>query len=82
MKLLVEYTHTGNQEIHFSNINWATGEATTTTPHGLTGKTEILIVPNDWTLKDVLNNLTSVPIEWIINNNKITVVPKKTMVQL
>lgn len=75
MKLLVEYTHTGNQEIHFSNINWATGEATTTTPHGLTGKTEILIAPNDWNLKNVLNNLTSVPIEWIVNNNKITVVP-------
>lgn len=75
MKLLVEYTHTGNQEIHFSNINWATGEATTTTPHGLTGKTEIFIVPNDWSLVDVLNNLTSVPIEWITNNNRITVVP-------
>lgn len=74
-KLITKYTITGNQEIHFSSFNFETGEGTTNKPHGLTSATEIIIVPNDWSLKNRNNNILSIPSEWITNNDKIKVVP-------
>ena len=72
-KLIVRYVHQGNKEIYFSNIDYDTGIATTTEPHGITTKTEIMIVPNDWTLENYKNNVMSVPIEYTTNNDIITV---------
>ena len=77
-KPIVEYIHQGNKEIYFTNINWDTGEATTKEPHGLTGKTEIMIVPNDWSPQSYTKNLMAIPQEYIRNSNRITVVPSDT----
>lgn len=70
---IFEYIHTGNKEIYFTSIDWATGIATTTQPHGITAKTEIMIVPNDWTFKNRTNNVMAVPIEWTKASTRITV---------
>ncbi|MBQ6630520.1 MAG: hypothetical protein IJH55_00100 [Romboutsia sp.] len=77
-KPIVEYTHQGNKEIYFTSIDWDTGEAITREPHGLTGKTEIMIVPNDWSPQSYTKNLITIPQEYLRNKNKITVVPNGT----
>ena len=74
-RLVVNYTHSGNKEIYFSEIDYTTGIATTTEPHRITAKTEIMIVPNNWTLDATTNENMSVPIEWTIHNTRITVTP-------
>lgn len=62
--LIADYTHRGNPEFHFSEFDFATGIGTTTEPHGLTKKTEVLICPNDWTILNPFNGMLSMPIEW------------------
>lgn len=62
--LIADYTHRGNPEFHFSDFDFATGIGTTTEPHGLTKKTEVLICPNDWTILNPFNGMLSMPIEW------------------
>lgn len=62
--LIVDYTHRGNPEFHFSEFDFATGIGTTTEPHGLTKKTEVLICPNDWTILDPFKGILTMPIEW------------------
>lgn len=74
-KLITKYVHSGNQEIHFSSFDFATGQGVTTEPHGLTEATEIIIVPNDWTFAKRNNNILSIPVEWVTENGKIKVVP-------
>ena len=59
-----DYTHRGNPEFHFADFDFATGIGTTTEPHGLTKKTEVLICPNDWTILNPFNGMLSMPIEW------------------
>jgi hypothetical protein len=44
--LLVDYTHTANKEIYFSSIDYSTGLITTTSVHGLTGRTRVIPCPN------------------------------------
>ena len=62
--LIADYTHRGNPEFHFSEFDFATGIGTTTEPHGLTKKTEVLICPNDWTILNPFNGMMTIPIEW------------------
>lgn len=62
--LLADYTHQGNPEFHFADFDFATGIGTTTEPHGLTKKTEVLMCPNDWTILNPFENMLSMPIEW------------------
>lgn len=62
--LLADYTHQGNPEFHFSDFDFITGIGTTTEPHGLTKKTEVLMCPNDWTILNPFENMLSMPIEW------------------
>lgn len=62
--LIADYTHRGNPEFHFSEFDFATGIGTTTEPHGLTKKTEVLICPNDWTILDPFKGILTMPIEW------------------
>ena len=62
--LIADYTHRGNPEFHFADFDFATGIGTTTEPHGLTKKTEVLICPNDWTILNPFNGMLSMPIEW------------------
>lgn len=62
--LIADYTHQGNPEFHFSDFDFATGIGTTTEPHGLTKKTEVLICPNDWTVLDPFKGILTMPIEW------------------
>lgn len=62
--LIADYTHIGNPEFHFSDFDFATGIGTTTEPHGLAKKTEVLICPNDWTILNPFNGMLSMPIEW------------------
>lgn len=62
--LLADYTHQGNPEFHFSDFDFTTGIGTTTEPHGLTKKTEVLMCPNDWTILNPFENMLSMPIEW------------------
>lgn len=73
--LLAEYTHQGNQEIHFSDFDFETGIGTTTEPHGLSEATKVQIVPNDWNIDNVTNNVMSVPIEWTLYANVLYLVP-------
>lgn len=73
--LLAEYTHQGNQEIHFSDFDFETGIGTTTEPHGLSKATKVQIVPNDWSIDNVTNNVMSVPIEWTLYKNVLYLVP-------
>lgn len=62
--LLADYTHQGNPEFHFSDFDFTTGIGTTTEPHGLTKKTEVLMCPNGWTILNPFNGMLSMPIEW------------------
>lgn len=62
--LIADYTHRENPEFHFADFDFATGIGTTTEPHGLTKKTEVLICPNDWTILNPFNGMLSMPIEW------------------
>lgn len=62
--LIADYTHQGNPEFHFSDFDFTTGIGTTTEPHGLTKKTEVLMCPNGWTILNPFNGMLSMPIEW------------------
>lgn len=77
--LIAEYTHEGNQEIHFSEFDWGTCIGTTTEPHGLSEATPVQVVPNNWvsnfsgaTLNDAM---CSVPIEWMMYNGVMYLLP-------
>lgn len=71
-KLVAEYIHQGNQEIHFTEFDWETGIGTTSEPHGLTGSHRIIIVPNDWHTVGH-KNLAYIPNEWLIYTSYIHV---------
>ena len=76
--LIADYTHRGNPEFHFSEFDFATGIGTTTEPHGLTKKTEVLICPNDWTVLDSFKGILTMPIEWTMVdalNDALALVP-------
>lgn len=76
--LIADYTHRGNPEFHFSEFDFATGIGTTTEPHGLTKKTEVLICPNDWTVLDPFKGILTMPIEWTMVdalNDALALVP-------
>lgn len=73
--LLADYTHRGNPEFHFSDFDFATGIGTTTEPHGLTKKTEVLICPNDWTVLNLFKNMTAIPIEWTMIDSYLGLLP-------
>lgn len=62
--LIADYTHQGNPEFHFVDFDFTTGIGTTTEPHGLTKKTEVLMCPNDWTILDPFKGVLTMPIEW------------------
>ena len=77
--LIAEYTHEGNQEIHFSEFDWETCIGTTTEPHELSEATPVQVVPNNW-----VNNFSgtkidtamcSVPIEWMLYNGVMYLLP-------
>lgn len=74
-KLLAHYIHQGNPEFRFSSFDYTTCEGTTSSAHGLTEATEVMIVPNDWTLKNRKYNIGSIPIEWVTYDNIIKLVP-------
>lgn len=73
--LIADYTHRGNPEFHFSEFDFATGIGTTTEPHGLTKKTEVLICPNDWTVLNPFKNMTAIPIEWTMIDSYLGLLP-------
>ena len=73
--LIADYTHRGNPEFHFSEFDFATGIGTTTEPHGLTKKTEVLICPNDWTVLSPFKNMTAIPIEWTMIDSYLGLLP-------
>ena len=73
--LIADYTHRGNPEFHFSEFDFATGIGTTTEPHGLTKKTEVLICPNDWTILNPFKNMTAIPIEWTMIDSYLGLLP-------
>lgn len=76
--LIADYTHQGNPEFHFSDFDFTTGIGTTTEPHGLTKKTEVLICPNDWTILDPFKGILTMPIEWTMVdalNDALALVP-------
>lgn len=79
--LLAEYTHQGNQEIHFSDFDWATATGTTTEPHGLTETTPVQVVPDGWVNNfggnqtNVTKTMCSIPIEWMMYNGIIYLLP-------
>ena len=75
---VADYEHQGNQEIHFFNIDWATGVCDCTEPHNLTEPKKVLIVPNNWWdgTNYVGDGVVHIPIEWIVyTGNSIYVVP-------
>lgn len=75
---VADYEHQGNQEIHFSSIDWATGVCDCTEPHNLTEPKKVLIVPNNWWdgTNYVGAGVVHIPIEWIVyTGNSIYVVP-------
>lgn len=73
--LLADYTHQGNPEFHFSDFDFATGIGTTTEPHGLTKKTEVLICPNDFTIANPFNGMMTIPIEWTMIDSYLGLLP-------
>ena len=76
--LIADYTHRGNPEFHFADFDFATGIGTTTEPHGLTKKTEVLMCPNDWTVLDPFKGILTMPIEWTMVeglNDALALVP-------
>ncbi len=60
-----------HKEIYFSEINFETGIATTTEPHGITAKTAVLICPNNFKIGFEVNNNMSIPIEWVMSASNI-----------
>lgn len=75
---VADYEHQGNQEIHFSGIDWETGVCDCTEPHNLTEPKKVLIVPNNWwdSTNYVGDGVVHIPIEWIVyTGNSIYVVP-------
>lgn len=74
-KLLAHYIHQGNQEIQFTSFDYTTCEGTTSSPHGLTKATEVIVVPNDWTLSNRKNGILSIPTEWVFYDSIINLVP-------
>ena len=74
-KLIAHYIHSGNKEIQFTSFNFTTCEGTTSEAHGLTSATEVIIVPNDWIMKNRNNNAVCVPIEWCQYASKIKLTP-------
>lgn len=75
---VADYEHQGNQEIHFSSIDWETGVCDCTEPHNLTEPKKVLIVPNNWWdgTNYVGAGVVHIPIEWIVyTGNSIYVVP-------
>ena len=76
--LIADYTHRGNPEFHFADFDFVTGIGTTTEPHGLTKKTEVLMCPNDWTVLDPFKGILTMPIEWTMVeglNDALALVP-------
>ncbi len=73
-KLIAEYIHQGNQEIHFTEFDWETGIGTTSEPHGLKNNTDVMIVPNDWYTGNWAN-IKHIPFEWLSHTGKIYVIP-------
>lgn len=77
--LIAEYTHEGNQEIHFSEFDWETCIGTTTEPHELSEATPVQVVPNNWVSNfsgaTVNNAMCSVPIEWMMYNGVMYLLP-------
>ncbi|MFR5739491.1 MAG: hypothetical protein ACLUEC_09955 [Coprococcus sp.] len=76
--LIADYTHRGNPEFHFADFDFVTGIGTTTEPHGLTKKTEVLMCPNDWTILEPFKGVLTMPIEWTmvdVLNDALALVP-------
>jgi len=76
--LLVDYTHTANQEIYINAIDYATGIVTTTTPHGLTGTliSNVGIFVNGLNAPSTfdLRNIKTIPFEYLTTRVYVTVV--------
>lgn len=73
-KLIAEYIHQGNQEIHFIEFDYETGIGTTAKPHGLTKNTKVMIVPNQITYPSgyqLNEGAKYIPYEWIKYNKDI-----------
>lgn len=73
--LIADYTHQGNPEFHFVDFDFTTGIGTTTEPHRLTTKKEVLICPNDWTSLNPFKNMINIPIEWTMVSASIGLLP-------
>lgn len=73
--LLAEYTHQGNQEIHFTSFDWETGIGECTEPHGLSKVTEVIFVPNDWKYSSIGLFFKYIPVEWALYQQKIYALP-------
>lgn len=73
--LLAEYVQQGNKEIHFASFDWKTGIGECTEPHGLTDAVQVMLVPNEWTVKPVYTNATAMPIEWTSIEQDLYLVP-------
>lgn len=74
-KLLAHYIHQGNPEFQFTSFNFTTCEGTTAKAHGLTEATEVMVVPNGWTLNDRKYGVGSIPTEWVYYDGIIKLVP-------
>lgn len=74
-KLLAHYIHQGNPEFQFVTFDYATCEGTTSTAHGLTEATEVIVVSNTWTLNNRSNGVGTIPIEWVGYDSKLKLVP-------
>lgn len=74
-KLLAHYIHQGNPEFQFTSFNFSTCEGTTSKTHGLTEATEVMIVPNGWTLNNRKYDIGSIPTEWVHYEGIIKLVP-------
>ena len=74
-KLIAHYIHQGNPEFQFTSFNFTTCEGTTSKAHGLTEATEVMIVPNGWTLNVRNYGIGSIPTEWVHYDGIIKLVP-------
>ena len=72
-KLVVEYTHTANKELHFTAVDWETSTLTCSEPHGITNETRLIIVPNDWSISRSSYNHLAIPIEYVGRPGRLTV---------
>ena len=85
-QLLVEYTHSGNQEFHISSIDTTTGHITLTEPHGLTADTNVLLVPNTFDIDNIEQEFagvcTKIPVEYMYTSTKgiLTIVDENTVI--